>query len=374
MALALAPTVAAAHAELISSDPPAGVVLDRAPVRLTLHFSEAVSPVGGGIEVLAPSGRRVQIGAAKSTGRSLSTGIESTETGTFLVTWKVVSQDTHPSRGQFTFSAGAPGRLPAPASQATDIGSVAAPGLALQSASRAIHLAGLALALGPLLLLLVMMPQESVRLYRLAGIGILSLVLAEPLALAGQAISLGSFDAASVGDVLGSNFGRVLGLRMGCALATWMVIGAVRQSGKPGPVLLLPLLVLAGVDGAAAHLIRGNQPAAVLLNGIHEASMAIWLGGLATLLLLRLPVRPFAGIAAWCLGVLILSGAGLALLHLARPSDLLFTAYGAVLAVKVLVVGAAILLAALGSRRLEVVALCGVIALAGLLLSLPPPV
>lgn len=373
MLLALAPAAASAHARLISSDPPPGIVLDRDPAHLTLRFSEPVTAVGSGIEVLSPGGRRIQSGAARSAGNTLTTDIDSDEVGTFLVSWKVVSQDTHPSRGQFTFAVGAVGPAPASPSQGADIGSVSAPGLAIQTGSRWLHLAGVALALGPLLLLLLRLAPESGGLYRLVGAGILLLIASEPLALAGQAISLGSFDASSAGDVLGSSFGRVLGLRLGCALALWMVIGAVRANGPPRPVLLLPLLALGLVDGAAAHLIRGSEAAAILLNGVHELAMAVWLGGLAAALVLRVPPRRFRAVAMWSLGTLVVSGALLALLHLGRVSDLVFTAYGLVLAVKVVVVGAAILVAALGRRRLEVVALGAVVALAGLLLSLPPP-
>jgi hypothetical protein len=44
-----------------------------------------------------------------------------------------------------------------------------------------------------------------------------------------------------------------------------------------------------------------------------------------------------------------------------------------VLAVKVVAVGAAAAIAGLGARRLEAAAIAGVVALAGLLVSLPPP-
>jgi putative copper export protein len=71
--------------------------------------------------------------------------------------------------------------------------------------------------------------------------------------------------------------------------------------------------------------------------------------------------------------VLAVSGAAMALAHLRGPGDLLGTAYGSVLAVKVLAVGAAATIAGLGARRLEAAALAGVLALAGLLVSLPPP-
>jgi putative copper export protein len=71
--------------------------------------------------------------------------------------------------------------------------------------------------------------------------------------------------------------------------------------------------------------------------------------------------------------VLVVSGALLAVAHLRGPSDLVSTTYGSVLAIKVVAVGAAAAIAGLGARRLEAAALAGVAALAGLLVSLPPP-
>ncbi len=63
----------------------------------------------------------------------------------------------------------------------------------------------------------------------------------------------------------------------------------------------------------------------------------------------------------------------MALAHLRSPVDLATSPYGAVLAAKVVAAAAAVAIGALDARRLEAAALAGVIALAGLLTSLPPP-
>ena len=59
IAAALIPQAALAHALLIQSDPAAGAVVDSVPGRLTLIFSEPVTPAGAGIKVYSPSGREV---------------------------------------------------------------------------------------------------------------------------------------------------------------------------------------------------------------------------------------------------------------------------------------------------------------------------
>jgi putative copper export protein len=81
----------------------------------------------------------------------------------------------------------------------------------------------------------------------------------------------------------------------------------------------------------------------------------------------------FGRLALGSFGVLVVSGAALAVAHLRGPADLFGTTYGAVLAVKLAAVGAAATIAGLGARRLEAAALAGVAALAGSLVSLPPP-
>ena len=73
------------------------------------------------------------------------------------------------------------------------------------------------------------------------------------------------------------------------------------------------------------------------------------------------------------MGLLLVSGAALALLHLAGPAQLLTTPYGRSLAVKLPLVGVALVLAGRGLRRWELWALGPVILAASVLVSLPPP-
>jgi copper transport protein len=225
--------------------------------------------------------------------------------------------------------------------------------------------------------------EASSRQRRLWYVGLALLVAAEPLALAGQAASLGSLDPQSLADVLASAFGRVLALRLGVAFLLWAGLGALPQARGKGAWSLLGLgAALALVDGLAGHTIRGFPDlVAILLTAVHEGAMALWVGGLVSLLAGedRRPVlRRFGRLAAASVAALIASGALLAFVHLRTPADLAFTAYGFVLAVKLLVVAAALGGAWLGLRSLrsgwpEAAALAGVLALAGLLASLPPP-
>src|SRR5207247_4639987 len=118
------PCGALAHARLVASEPrdlcagapapPAdsrcvtGVVVASPPLVIRLTFNEPVQPIGRGIRVVAPSGRRVERGPARATGRSVSVDVDAAEQGTYVVNWRVVSGDAQPERGRFTFTVGRP--------------------------------------------------------------------------------------------------------------------------------------------------------------------------------------------------------------------------------------------------------------------------
>ena len=113
------------------------------------------------------------------------------------------------------------------------------------------------------------------------------------------------------------------------------------------------------------------QLVGLALNAIHVSAMGVWVGGLAAFALA--PAGGFRRVAALSAGLLVVSGAALALLHFAHPLELVSTVYGASLLVKVPLVAAALFLAWRARRRWELAALIGVLAVAAVLVSLPPP-
>lgn len=386
----LVPSQALAHALLLRAEPGAGEVT-AAPSVIRLTFSEPITPFGRGLEVVSPSGRLLP-GRATAAGAVLELRPgegELREPGTYRVTWRVVARDTHPSRGGYTFSVDHP--TPAPATESSgDVGSVSPGGLLVQIAGRWVHFLGEALTFGVLAFQFLGLrePVPGRRLRRLAGIGIVLLIIAEPLAVMGEAASLGSLDPTGLADALSSSFGRVAALRLGVALALWGLLGAIGEARWKGALLISGTgLTLAAIDGLGGHTITGLPlVAAYGLTAAHTAAMAVWLGGLVALVALSrewradlpLLIRRFSVIAIVAALVLILSGAVLALAHLRAPADLAFTPYGVVLAVKMAVVGIALGAAYVGLRRggparPEITALAGVLALAALLTSLPPP-
>ena len=101
-------TPAAAHAELVRTDPVDGDVVPTAPARIVLTFNEPVSampeattgPDAGG----AP--QPVTVRVADSSLQITPDAVLAN--GTYIVTWRVMSADSHPVSGAFTFSVGAP--------------------------------------------------------------------------------------------------------------------------------------------------------------------------------------------------------------------------------------------------------------------------
>jgi copper transport protein len=348
-------------------------VLDRLPASVDLVFSEPVTPAGRGINVYGPDGRLASIGSAHAHGDGLSVGLTGSLEGSYAVIWTVVASDTHPSRGELTFSVGHASPVRAPGFGQGDVGLSSPPGLVLQSLGRWMHFAGFALGFGSAIY--AMFLARDPRPLRLAGIGIALLLVAEPLALFAQTASLDpsrTFDGDALTGALVSPFGRVLGLRVAAALVLWAVLGALRQA--PWLRWAIPVLGvgLALVDATAAHLTPAlPAPVGLGLNALHVASMAIWVGGLAAFAIA--PAGGFGRVAIWSAGLLVLSGAALALLHFSSPVELMTTAYGISLAIKLPLVAAALCLAWRARRRWEMAALMAVVAAASVLVSLPPP-
>jgi copper transport protein len=363
IAVALIPQAAAAHAQLLQSDPAPGSLLESAPAAVTLVFSEAVTPAGTGIQVFSPSGAQVA-GRAHVDGAALAAPVRASETGTYVVSWQVLAADTHPSRGIFAFSVGRRG--PNPFSALLDSGSAgtATPlGLALQALARWIHFAGYALAFGVAAYLTAF--AGAARLRPLIGAGVALLIVAEPLSLLAQLASL-SFDGDTALAVLGSNFGRLLGLRLGAALVAWTVLA----TGRSWPLLVIGAAD-AIVDGASAHAIAGLPAAGGLLAAVHVAAMGLWIGGLVGYV--RAPDRRFGRYALWSAGTAVATGLALAIAHTHLGGALWSTDYGRALVLKVLIVVAALAAALLRRHRPELAVGALAIGAAALVAALPNP-
>jgi methionine-rich copper-binding protein CopC len=104
-ALAFVPR-AVAHAFLELATPAAGSTVHRSPAQLRMWFSERLDPPFSKAEVLDGSGRRVDKGdpsVDNADPRLLRISLPPLARGRYRVTWRVLSVDTHVSKGEFTF-------------------------------------------------------------------------------------------------------------------------------------------------------------------------------------------------------------------------------------------------------------------------------
>jgi len=336
-------------------------------------FTESVTLAGRGISVYGPDGKLASSGSARAVGNRLSIPLRDAGAGTYAVIWTVVATDTHPSRGEFTFSVGHASPVNAPGFGGGTIGLASPLGLVLQALGRWLHFAGFALGFGAAAYALFV--ARDARPLRLAAGGAALLLVAEPVSLLAQTASFDpaqTFDAEALISALASPFGRVLGLRLAAALLLWAVLGALRQA--PWLRWAIPSLgvALSVVDATAAHAVLALPvPIGLALNAIHVSAMGLWVGGVAAYV-----VAPFGGfrrVAVWSAGLLVLSGAVLALMHFVNPLQTMTSAYGQVLMVKLPLVAIALWLAWRMRRRAELAALIAVLAAAAVLVSLPPP-
>lgn len=104
--LVIAPAAASAHDRLTGSSPEADSTVDTLPAELTLTFSANLidGPNATQIEVTAADGRAAHAGEPVVSGQTVTVPlIAEAPAGVYQVVWRVVSSDTHPISGEFSF-------------------------------------------------------------------------------------------------------------------------------------------------------------------------------------------------------------------------------------------------------------------------------
>ncbi|HTF34249.1 MAG TPA: copper resistance protein CopC [Myxococcota bacterium] len=102
----VAPPRAAAHAFLDHAEPRVGSTVRTPPTELRLSFTQELEPAFSTVEVKDESGVQVDRGDVKvdaDDATLLRVSLNPLPPGTYKVIWRVVSVDTHPTEGDFTF-------------------------------------------------------------------------------------------------------------------------------------------------------------------------------------------------------------------------------------------------------------------------------
>ncbi|MFF1403132.1 copper resistance protein CopC [Streptomyces sp. NPDC058294] len=371
---------ASAHAALTGSDPAQGVVADKAPAQVSLTFSEKVAMNDDSLRVLDPRGKPVQTGSpANLSGTTYAVRLRSgLGKGTYTVTYQVVSADSHPVSGAYTFSIGAPSQT-----VVQDTGPAAGGGVvgALYAFGRYVSYAGfLVLAGGAAFVLACWQRGAGVRaLQRLVAGGWVALTAATLwlLLLRGSYTTSGKladvFDLGLLSQVLQTKTGAALVSRLlllaAAALFVAVLFGTYtrREEQQEKRDLTFGLAVGGGVVAAglattwamAEHASTGLQPGiAMPVDVVHLLAVAAWLGGLTALLvaLYRAPaetpvgaaaVQRFSRVAAGSVVALVATGVYQSWRQLGSWSAFTGTRYGLLLLVKIglvaLLVGVAVI-------------------------------
>ena len=90
----------------MKAEPADGAVIAQAPPSLRLTFNEPVSPLA--IRLIGPGGDAVALGEIGAADASLNIAVPPLQTGTHVLSWRVISADGHPVGGSLVFSVGAP--------------------------------------------------------------------------------------------------------------------------------------------------------------------------------------------------------------------------------------------------------------------------
>ncbi len=372
-AIILIASPARAHAVLEGSDPAPNGTLDRVPTDVTLRFDEAVTTLPTSLRVFGPDGDRVDDGRVQhpsGAGDKITVGLaRDSPAGTYLVSWRVISADSHPVSGAFTFSVRNQSATPTATPEQTS-STIAV----LLAVTRWLGYLALALLIGGAVLVLRCWPQGrlDVRTRRLLQAGALAtaaLALVSILLKGPYDAALGLTDVghpALLREVLSTNFGKAMTIRVVLAVvACWLLL---RLHGSTASRRWLVAATVTGIGllltfSSAGHFATGNDRVlSIASDTLHVGAMSTWLGGLMVLSVCVLSRRArsrgdtaldtaavvgrFSPLALWCVVVLVATGSYQSFRQVDAWAALPGTTYGRELIVKLSLVAALLATAA----------------------------
>lgn len=365
----LAAASASAHAQFDHSDPPANSVLNVAPPRITLYFTESVEHSYSRALLYDQNGTQVN-GAQTlfdaTDNRVMALVLPSTTlaNGTYSVVWRTLSgDDGHQAQGYFAFTIGTTAdiRSVIPPAAATSAGT----SIWLLTIARWLPLLGLALVVSAWpIWLLVLRPAISPawqagpaltrRFRRLTAVGFGISLVALVIALLVEASGLdsGGFASNVKTSLTSTRYGHLWLLRLGLLALLGMALmicswwRPLQQKATTALALALALLAplpYSMISHASAE--PAGRATAIAADLVHLLGAAIWVGGLFYLAGALLPtlrgltpagrkvvlaraIPRFSAVAlsAWLLmGV---TGLYSAWLHAGNLTGLFHTAYG----------------------------------------------
>jgi copper transport protein len=399
-------TIASAHVTLVSSQPASGATLTASPTSLRLEFSEPVEPAVAHVSIVAPNGRSTALTVANDPhdAHVIVAPLSGIGSGTFRVTWHVLSEDGHPVGGSFLFTVGS-ATAPPPTTAAAVARPVWGPSIAgaplIPSILEGLGVGSLAALAG---LLFYLVTTRSGIEARPAGVALRFAIvtpfflLLHLVAWTVNASPTHRLDTAFISSALSTTVGRTELWRAALSLLPLWALVFARRIGL-ALVATIPSLVLSAAVGHAAAF----QPSlAIPLKVAHLTALAAWLGGLLWLVIsdrsdmnrFAADARRVSGIALWSVIAIAISGVVQVVILVPTVAGLL-SAYGATALAKVICLGVLVAFGAYhrvrvlprlptdyagrqtfglqASLRREIAVVWGVVLLGGFLGYLSPP-
>jgi copper transport protein len=364
---------AQAHANLLSTDPGEGSVLAEAPEQITLTFDESVTLSAGGTRLYDAQGAPLDAEARSVDEVVTVTPGDPLTGGTYVLTYRVVSADSHPIAGSLSFSVGAPSEtVVAP----DDVSAEAEPAVVgVHGAVQGVAYVSLFLAGGLAVFVVLLLPaaprleqvrRRLIRVVRVAAVaaGVSAVLLVPVGTLYQQGLGLDGLGTAGPWAAYNSLDGMLAAfVALGLGTAAWWL-----REVPPGTDDRGVVLSSVGVALAAPALVghtRGFGPGWLVVTSdvLHVTAAAVWFGGLVGLAvtLPRLARREgvaavalarFSVVAGWLLAGVAVAGVLLGWRILGSWTALVTTTYGVILLSKTACVGLVAAVAAWNRYRL----------------------
>ena len=377
---------ASAHATLLTTEPQNGGVYDTSPSQVKLRFSEPVEVSLGGIRVFSSDRDRVVTGSPEhpdGTQSEVAVPLPKLENGTYVVTWRVISADSHPVEGAYTFQVGPKATLTKKNAQGVATSLLASTGGSktvgvLYGIDRAALFGALAVLIGGVVFLVAVWPRgrDDRRAARVVWGGWIGVAVTTVLGIALEGVYAAGlsltkvFDPTVFRDVLDTRYGKVALVRLALLVVAYPLLRMLLHRPSAEHPLRAWWMLAAGLvglglsvtPGIGGHAGTGIQTGlAIPADMVHVAAMACWLGGLVLLCVAVLPkgdadelrtVLPrYSALALGAIVALVVSGGYQAWRQVGSIDALKDTDYGRLLIVK-LVVFAALIIAAAFSREI----------------------
>lgn len=370
---------ASAHAELLSTTPENGAVLDEAPAEAVLTFNESVQLIDGSIRLFPGDEDPLTLDAHVSNTSVIAALPADLADGAYALSYRVVSADGHPISGAITFTIGDTPQAVA----TTPVVETATPPSTQFAVSVLTALQYLTLLIFAGLILFERLvlrsntppDRRSRNILRLTGIvaaaASLLLIPASALNVAGESLAAVVSPSAWWPGVF---WAPVVAAIIVCVGLTGAAVLWTRQQDRRGTRLLAALLPLLAL---AAPVLVGHtqlmEPRALIIAADlgHLLAGSFWTGGVLGLLLFLAATRAttvreastapalaakvvqkFSRLAIWSVVILAVSGTVMGFLIVGSFDALITTSYGLTLLLKIGIVIPVIAIAVYNRTRL----------------------